>query len=145
MYQPDRRITQPVPHDLRYCSTWPCQSQKATGEPGSAVAAESFTIRRTPAAAAASMAAVSQPTRRGSSAQDSSSASAPSNAARTDPRSAKSPTASSTFSPSFCRAFPGSRAKARTRPPRAVSARTTSDPAFPIAPVTTIMFVPSRT
>ena len=58
---------------------------------------------------------------------------------RTDPGSAKSPTASSTFSPSLCRAFPGSRTKARTRPPRAVSARTTSDPASRVAPVTMIM------
>ena len=70
MYQLDRRITHPVPDARRCCSTWPCQSQNATGEPGSAPTADSFTTRRTPAATAASMALVSQPTRRGSSAQD---------------------------------------------------------------------------
>ena len=56
MYQLDRRITHPVPDARRCSSTWPCQSQNATGEPGSAPTADSLTTRRTPAATAASMA-----------------------------------------------------------------------------------------
>src|SRR5258708_3866081 len=56
MYQLDRTITHPVPDARRCCSTWPCQSQNATGEPGSAPTADSLTTRRTPAATAAPMA-----------------------------------------------------------------------------------------
>ena len=99
MYGLERRITLSTPDRLRCSSTWPCQSQNATGAPGTAPTEDSFTIRRTPAAAAASIAAVSHATRRGSSAQERTSSSTPSSAVRNDAGSAKSPTASATASP----------------------------------------------
>ena len=82
--------------------------------PGAAVIDDSFTMRRTPAATAASIVAGSQATRHGLSGPDRNSASAPSSASHTDRRSAKSPAAISTCPPKSARARSGSRANTRT-------------------------------
>ena len=97
MYKLARRITQPVPHYRRYCSTWPCQSQKATGEPGSA--ADGRELHDPPhARGRRGVDAAGLPARPGADRRRRRGRplSAPSSAARTARASAKSPAASST-------------------------------------------------
>ncbi len=80
----ERRTTAETRRPRRCSSTWPCQSQNATGAPGAAVIDESLTMRADARATAASIVAVSHATRHGSSAPERNSASAPSSASRTD-------------------------------------------------------------
>src|SRR6266542_4324024 len=51
----------------------------------------------------------------------------------------RSPSASSTSCPSICLALAGSRTNARTGSPMAASSRTTLEPTFPVAPVTSTL------
>jgi len=132
-----RRITHSRPLARTASSPRPCATPPRPVRVSPAMIAESFTIRRTPAARAASAIPRSLSASSGPKTPTRNAESTPVMAAARAPASRWWPRAASTPGGNWAAA--GSRVSARTFSPRARSCRRTSPPMVPVAPVTRIM------